>query len=82
MSREKRGGSDWLSWDPKGNMDALGGPVPDRDDQLFRLVTIFRPPVYNTHQARAVKDSTVVGKVDMSLTRGMNRDEAVRGANV
>lgn len=63
-------------------MDAMGGPVPDRFDQLFGFVTPFRPPVYSTLQARTVEDSTVVGEVDVSLTREVNRGGAVREANV
>lgn len=53
-------------------MDAMGDHVPDRLDQLFVFVTPFKPPVYSTPQAKTVEDSTVLGEVDMPLTRGMS----------
>lgn len=37
------------------DMDAVGGPVPDRFDQLFGCVTPFRPPVYSTPQPGQLK---------------------------
>lgn len=55
---------------PKEEIWMHGGPVPDRFDQLFGFVMPFRPPVYSTPNARRVEDSTVVGEVDMSITRG------------
>lgn len=49
----------------------MGGPVPDRFDQLFGFVTPLRPPVYSTPDARAGNEiSTVVGEVDLSFTQG------------
>uniref|UniRef100_A0A8W8MHM4 Uncharacterized protein n=1 Tax=Magallana gigas TaxID=29159 RepID=A0A8W8MHM4_MAGGI len=71
-----------LAWAQGRDIDAMGGHVPDRFDQLFGFVTPFRPPVYSTPQARTVEDSTVVGEVDMSLTREVNRGEVVRETNV
>lgn len=47
-----------------------------------RVGVPFRPLVYSTLQARTVEDSTVVREVDMSLTRGMQRGDAVRETNV
>lgn len=71
-----------LSWAQGMYIDAMGDHVPDRFDQLFVFVTPFKLPVYSTPQAQTVEDSTVLGEVDMPLTRGMSRCEAVRGTNV